>query len=89
MNKISGVEIVLRYEHPAEGVRRTWTARDETYTGLARRLAIGIRHHRGSAFVTANCELQFPFVKGVENRKITFAWNAEHMVDPVDDQLID
>ena len=50
--------ILLRDMQTRRGVGRAWPARGETNTGPAGRLADGFRHHRRSALLPANGDLQ-------------------------------
>ncbi len=80
---------MLRDMHAGVSVGGAWAPRDEAYAGPARRLAIGVGHHRGAALVAADGDVDVAFVAGVERREIALARNAEYMIDAVHDQLID
>ena len=64
---------VARHARPAKALAAPGPRVTKHMTGLARRLAISVRHHRGAAFVTANRQLRFRCRKSsVENRKDSF-----------------
>ena len=84
-----GSPIMGRYMHPGEGVGGARPARHEAYAGLAGRLAVRVRHHRGAALVAAHGQRKAALMAGVEHGKIALAGNAKDPVDAIDDQLID
>jgi hypothetical protein len=71
------------------GVGGAGAAGDEADARAAGELAVGLRHHGGAAFLAADGDRDGRVVQRVERRKIALARNAEDVVDPVDEKLID
>ena len=58
-------------------------------TRPARQLAVGLRHHRGAAFVPAHHRAHaVGIVQPVEHRQVALARDAEHHVDPVGNKRV-
>ncbi len=75
---------------PAHGVGGAWAARDETDARLAGYLAPGLRHHRGTAFLSADHGLDaIGIVQPVKRCKKTFARHRECGAGALRLELID
>ena len=81
--------ILLRDVDAGRGIARARPAGDEAHARTSGRLADRFRHHRGAAFLPADGDLDGTIVERVEHGEIALARHAEHVLDAVDDELID
>ena len=83
--------VLERDVQPRRPVRRAGRARDEADAGAARELAVGLRHHRGSALLPRRDEADRAVraVQRVEHREVALAGDAEHEVDALRAQAVD
>ena len=70
-------------------VGRARAARDEADARPSRDLADRLRHHRRTAFVTADGHGDAAVAQRIQHGEKTLAGNAEHMLDAVDHELLD
>ena len=84
-----GRRILLRDVDAGHRIGGAGAARDEADTRSPRRLADGVRHHRGSALLAAHRHLDRSIVERIEHGEIALARHAEHVLDAVRDELID
>ena len=80
---------LLRDMDAVHGIGRARPARDETDAGPPRRLAHGLGHDRRPGFLPAHGDLDRPIMKRIEDREIALPGHAEHVLDALNDQLID
>ena len=73
------------------GVGGAGSAGDEADAGLAGELAVALRHVGGAAFLPAgdDADAALRAVQRIERREIALARHAEHVIDAVDQQLVD
>jgi hypothetical protein len=83
--------VLLRGVHGDARVGRTRPPRDEADPGLSGQLAIGLRHVRCAAFLTADVQAQrvLDVVHRVDRGEIALPGDGEDRVDAVQQQLVD
>ena len=84
-----GRRILLGDVDARRGIGRARPAGDEDHARPAGRLADGLRHHAGAAFLSANRHREVAVMERIEHREIALAGHAEHVLHAMDAQLID
>ena len=74
--------------HAVRGIERAGPSGDESNSGGARELPVGLGHHRDGALVAANDILDSASVKRIEHRQEAFAGQREHPPDSELQQLL-
>ena len=77
--------------HAGAGIGGAGATGDEADAGAAGEFAMGIRRHRGAAFLTAGDEADFiiPPMQRIQNRQIAFSGDAEYQIGALGDKLVD
>jgi hypothetical protein len=81
--------ILKRRVHTGGRVRRAGGSRDETDSGTAGHLSVGLGHVRGAGFVPRDDEPDRRVAECVEDADVALPRNAEGGVDAVSKQLVD
>jgi hypothetical protein len=86
---IIGVESCWAIWMPAEALVAPGPRRHKADARPSGDLADGFRHHRRTTLMAADGNKNAAVAQCIQHRKEAFAGNAEHVLDAVDDELLD
>ncbi len=81
--------VLLGDVHAGQRVGGARAAGHHADAGFAGQLAMGVRHHGGATFLTADGDLDVGVVQAVQHRQVALAGNAENVFDALGDELVD